>query len=175
MNFVVLGVLLSGLFGLTSVSNNRPSEFLVSEMQPQESFKFRVSNPDHQQNQVNAQLKAGQVILSIQSSKIAGTCTITPEQGKWPDQVTMVLNDFQELEGFELTMGRMHAQGSRRSSGKFTLSFLDDNANSSQRSAVGTLDINVEQRPEGIAVIFPKSLFTDANAVKFHWVQVYLN
>jgi hypothetical protein len=135
------------------------------------AFKFSAFQNDG--DTVKAEVAEGNALLRITCPRGIGRCTVTAKKGTWPEHVAVLLEGFKELEHFELAIGRMRIEGSRKESGRFTLFFLDDDLDFNKRSQVGTLEIKVEQRKDGIAVVCPARLFADADAVLLSWIDWY--
>jgi hypothetical protein len=123
------------------------------------------------QETARAELTDGTLVVRVNCRGRAGDCELTGEKGRWPERVTLALDGLKELEHFEMSVGRMHIQGSRKRSGEFELYFLGDDRDFNKRSRVGTADVRVEQGKTGIMVVFPGKLFADAEKVTFGWVS----
>lgn len=112
----------------------------------------------------------GNMTIRFNSRNRSGDFTITADKGTWPEKVTILFEGINALEHIDVSAGRIYANGSRSTSGKFGLYLLDNDRNFNTRSRIGTLDVRVEPQQSGMRVTFPDKFFADADKVVLSWV-----
>lgn len=110
-------------------------------------------------------------VLRITSPRGFGRCDVTAGEAGWPDRVAVLLEGFEELERCELTFGRLHASGSRRASGAFELFLCDSQPAATPRRPVGTLDVRVDRRDDGVLVTLPAGLCGVDDTLHLEWTD----
>lgn len=117
------------------------------------------------------------LVVRVRSARGIGRCTLAARGGRWPAAVTILLEDFAELEDFEVSTGGLRTQGGRRESGRLPrfLIPLDDTVASARAAAtpVGMLDVRIEKTAAGVRVTLPPGLLRDGGAERatIRWVD----
>jgi hypothetical protein len=130
-----------------------------------------VSDLQYQEDSATVEQAEGKTTLRIKCPTGIGRCNVTGEKGKWPDQVVLFLEGFDELEQFGISVGRLSAHGSRKSSGQIWFDYLPREGTKEKSSHIGTLDIKIEREEGGMRVTFPRLFFVDAEKVKLSWIN----
>jgi len=130
-----------------------------------------VTNLQHKEDSATVEQAENKATLRVKCPTGIGYCTVSGEKGKWPDEVVLFLEGLDELEQFGITVGRISAHGSRKSSGQIWFDYLPREGSKEKSSHIGTLDIKIEREKEGIRVTFPRLFFADAEKVKLSWIN----
>ena len=130
-----------------------------------------VAGWQHAEDAARVEVVDGLTVLRITSPRGFGRCDVTAGEAGWPDRVAVLLEGFKELERCELTVGRLHASGSRRASGAFELSVRDPRPAAAPRQPVGTLDVKVERRGDGVLVTLPAGLCGGDDTFHLEWAD----
>ena len=157
-HFCCAGLLVVALVGVVSAHDETPPGLKVSEL---------ANNDDN----VKVEVTEGKTLLRFDCPLLRGNCKATAENGKWPENIALMLDGLSELKHFEVTTGRMHVQGSRNVTGSFSLYCLGDDREFGKRSLVGTANVRVERQKTGILVTFPARFFGDAETASLGWID----
>jgi hypothetical protein len=140
--------------------------------------EFEFSNFSKAKDSVKAHVKDGKADFTVSSSDGIGKVTIKAKKGHWPRDVTVLINR-SNLEQFTITTSRLWAQGSLKQSGQAEFSLrnakgeLEKNSSDGHYVRTGSLDIRVEKREKGIAIIFPPNLFVSSEKVEISWIDEF--
>lgn len=130
-----------------------------------------VAGWQHADDAARVEVVDGLTVLRITSPRGFGRCDVTAGEAGWPDRVAVLLEGFKELERCELTFGRLQASGSRRASGAFELYVRDSRPAAVPRRPVGTLDVRVDRRDDGVLVALPAGLCDDDDTLHIEWTD----
>lgn len=125
----------------------------------------------HADDAARVEVVGGVTMLRITSPRGFGRCDVTAGAAGWPDRVAVLLEGFEELERFELTVGKLHAAGGRSASGAFELFIRDREPASAPRRPIGTLDVRIERRDDGVLVTLPAGLCADGESLHLEWTD----
>ena len=130
-----------------------------------------VAGWQHAEDAARVEVVDGLTVLRITSSRGFGRCDVSAGNKAWPDRVAVLLEGFEELERFELTVGRLHAAGSRRASGAFELFVREPQPAAAPRRPIGTLDVRVGRRGDGVLVTLPARLCDADEPLHLEWTD----
>lgn len=130
-----------------------------------------IAGRQHAEDAARVEVVDGVTVLRITSSHGFGRCDVRAGDAGWPDRVAVLLEGFEELERFELTVGRLHAAGSRRASGAFELFVRDPEPAAAPRRPIGTLDVRVERRDDGVLVTLPARMCDADEPLHLEWTD----
>jgi hypothetical protein len=130
-----------------------------------------VAGWQHAEDAARVEFVDGLTVLRITSPRGFGRCDVTVGAAGWPDRVAVLLEQYEELERFELTVGRLQASGSRRVSGSFELYARTHRPDGGPRRPVGTLDVRVDRRDDGVLVTLPAGLCGGDDTLHLEWTD----
>jgi hypothetical protein len=141
--------------------------------------EFKFSDFQKPKDKAQASVEDGQAVIRISSSDGIGALTVKAKKGQWPRDVTVLIEGFSNLEQFSVTTDRLRAAVSLKQSGHAELSLRNAKGEfetydrGGHYIIAGSLNITVEERKEGMAIIFPANLFADTESVKIGWIDAY--
>ncbi|MGB8853365.1 MAG: hypothetical protein WCC69_07365 [Pirellulales bacterium] len=130
-----------------------------------------VAGWQHPEDAARVEVVDGLTLLRITSPRGFGQCDVTAGNAGWPDRIAVLLADLEELERIEFTVGRLHASGSRRASGAFELCVRDPRPAAVPRRPIGTLDVRVDRRDDGVLVTLPAGLCDGDDMLHLEWTD----
>jgi hypothetical protein len=130
-----------------------------------------VAAMQHADDTASVEVADGVTVLRITSPRGFGRCDVTAGEVGWPERVAVLVAGFRELERFELAVGRLHAAGSRKQSGQFELTVRDPRRDDLPRRPIGTLDVRVEPRGDGMLVTLPPGLCQGDDVLHLEWTD----
>lgn len=130
-----------------------------------------VAGMQHANDKASVEVADGVTVVRITSPRGFGRCDVTAGEAGWPERLAVLVAGFQELERFELAVGRLHAAGSRKQSGQFELTVRDPRRDDLPRRPIGTLDVRVEPRGDGMLVTLPPGLCQGDDVLHLEWTD----
>jgi hypothetical protein len=141
--------------------------------------EFEFSNFEKPKDTGKAYIEEGKAVIRITSSTGIGGVSVKAKKGQWPRDVTIVIEGITNLEQFAVTTDRLWAEGSLKESGHAELSLrnakgeLEKSSPDGHLIRAGWLDIRVEKRKEGMAIIFPANLCADTKSIRIGWIDAW--
>lgn len=132
---------------------------------------LEVAGMQHADDEARVEVADGMTLVRIASRRGFGRCDVTAGEAGWPERLAVLVEGFKELERFELTVGRLHAAGSRRASGQFELEVRNPERDGLPRRPIGTLDVRVEPRGDGMLVTLPAGLCQGDDVLHLEWTD----
>ena len=130
-----------------------------------------VAGWQHAEDAARVEVVDGLTVLRITSPRGFGRCDVTVGNAGWPDRVAVLLEQYEELERCEFTVGRLQASGSRRVSGAFELCVQGPQPAAVPRRPIGTLDVRVDRRDDGVLVTLPAGLCDGDDTLHIEWTD----